>query len=266
MDKSSKYSTYIILFYAVYGLLLMVVGRFNIQITFLVPISEGLGYTQFFSTQISLSSIIELIFNTPLIIIFFYLIYSTLDSMPNEKELKYANLLKLITLLLIGITILGVGIHFTANLFNEIKTQPTSPDPKDVLIYWLDEILGHHLIHSGIFGFFIMIMIFEYYKDQGQMIKLDRYSIPIWGFLIGAGFGIALAEGQCSKTFLIIYIISIIVILILKKYKYHFSFKEKRLVWFNIFFFIGNIISIISYGILSVALGYAFFSQPHLVF
>ncbi|MHA1271460.1 MAG: hypothetical protein ACTSPY_16835 [Candidatus Helarchaeota archaeon] len=265
--KYNKLILFTILFYAVYGVLLLIVGRIHITLTFYVPISEGQGFPQLFLAQIDLASLFELIANTPIVILFFYLIYNEIKKLQTDKTIKYESLLKFSVYLLIGITIMGIGVHFTANLFNTIKEQPiVPPDPKDVLIYWLDELVGHHLIHFGIFGFFLIMMIFEWNKKQEPMAPAEFKGYPIWAIIIGLGFGIALAEGQASLTFLIIYTITTLLILILKKFRFPMSFKEKRLIWFNFAFYIGNILSIIIYGIVSVALGYAFFSQPHLLF
>ncbi|MHA1229739.1 MAG: hypothetical protein ACTSRP_05765 [Candidatus Helarchaeota archaeon] len=256
-----------ILFYGIYGLLLVVISQIEFPITISVPISEDHGFTQFFTTQLGLASLIELILNTPFIAIFFFLTYTAIEKLPDKSEIKYKTLFKLLIYVSLSITILGVGIHFTANLFNTIKNQPvTPPDPTSVLIYWLDEIVGHFLIHIGIFIFYILLMIREFHKEEPEMVSLEFKGFPIWGFLIGGGFGIAVAEGQCSKFFIIVFPITILTILLLKKFKYNFSFKNKRIIWFNIFFYIGNIVSIIILGIIASSLGYAFFVQPHLLF
>ncbi|MBD3229384.1 MAG: hypothetical protein GF329_14460 [Candidatus Lokiarchaeota archaeon] len=267
INKYNKLILFTILFYAVYGVLLLIVGRFDFPITIYIPISESInGFPQFFPTTIGFAALFELTANTPLVILFFYLIYNTIKKFEFKNQIKRINILKFMVYLTIAFTILGIGIHFTANLFNTIKIQPTNPDPNDVLLYWLDEIVGHHLIHIGLFGFFVCMMIFENNKIQSPMDSIETRGYPIWGFLIGGGFGAALAEGQCTLTFLIIYSIAIIAIFIFKRFRYPFDFKEKRLLWFNLFFYIGNLTFIIVYGIISVLLGYYFFSQPHIIF
>ena len=257
-----------LLFYAVYGLLLVIVGKLNFPITIFVPISEDgtNGYPQLFPTQIGIAPIFELLLNTPIIILFFYLIKNEIKKLETEKQITHNKLLNFLVLLITAICILGVGIHFTANLFNPKAPFPPSPTQMQILAYWLDELVGHFLIHIGIFGFFILMMIFEYSKRQEVMPRSETFGDIVWGVIVGFGFGFALAEGQCSFIFLIIYIITISSIFLLKRYKYPISLKSKRLTCFNISFYIGNIVFIVIFGIICVSMGFYFFSQPHIIF
>jgi hypothetical protein len=268
--KNQKFNMLIILtilFYVIYGVLLVLVGTIPFEITIYVPISEGSGYPVPFATQFKVASLIELMLNAPLVAIFFYLIYTQIMKKEDEKSLKYINWIKLFTAIIIAIGIMGIGIHFTANLFNTIKEMPIgTPDPTAVLIYWLDEIVGHHLIHIGIFGFFVAMMIFEYGKKTDEMLSIEFKGFPIWAAIVGLGFGVALAEGQCSFTFLIVYSIAIVILFVIKMYISPFSFKNKPLIWFNLFFYIGNLSAILILGIINTIFGLAFFAQPHLLF
>ena len=257
----NKTIVYTCILYIGYGLLLFLPAG-NVQIP---VVYED---TSIYWTSISLGTLIDLSIAPIFMFCILYLIRKAIIEQPIPESSEPSQRKKdIIKFLLFGagiVLIIGITMHAVANLFNGILNNPVPPtEPLHIAIYWFDEVLGHKLIHFGLYGVLIGLMILQYWhRKEINLSKPAKVGLYFWAAAIGAVYSLAGAEGQAAFDILVISIILSVVILYYVRFK-GLKLKENPLTHFMLVFSVSIIITLIVYGIIAGFVpGYPFFLQP----
>jgi len=204
----------------------------------------------------------------PFLLIMFYFVYKAVTEQntsettgPSEKKRKLVNNV----LIWSGVVLVaGIITHAVANQLNGILGNPVPPtDPFEIAVYWFDEVLGHKLIHIGLFAFLIGCMVFQFWnRKDPQLSFIQVFGLYFWAAAIGVVWCFAAAEGQAAFDFMVISFIVILIILFYMKFR-GLKLKENPLTHFVLIFMVSLIITGVAYGFYSGWLpGYPFLQQP----
>ncbi len=259
--KINKIVIYTIILFIGYGLIQFIpMGGIKISIPVIHESSN------FYSFDLPLSTLLDILLAPPFLIIMFYYIYKAIttnpladNSNPNERKGNF------IKFLLFGsgvVLVSGIIMHGVANYLNGLVTTDLG-DPLYVAIYWFDEVVGHKLIHLGIFAFLIGCFVIQFWhRIDSEFSKFDWILFPFFPSAIGIVYSISAIEGQAGFDLWVISIISIIVILYVVKFR-GLKLRENIFTYFVLIFFISLVISTIVYGFITGFVpGYPFFKQP----
>jgi hypothetical protein len=258
INKVLAYSTLLYLGYA----FLLYVPTGSVSIPVVIETTEILW------TNISIVTLIDL-FAVPIYMIFmFNMIRSAItehafveDSEPSQRK---QDLVKILFQYATIILLTGITMHAVANVLNGFLSNPVPPSTDlQIAIYWFDEVLGHKLIHIGLYMFIVDLMILQFWHRYDPNLKfytkVVQYCYPI---LIGVFYSLAGAEGQAAFELIVISAALIGVILVYMKFK-GLKLRENVFIHFVLVLSITIIITLIVYGFISGFLpGYPFFLQP----
>ena len=265
--KINKIIAYLVIMFIGYGLLQFIpTGGLSIPIP--VPFGEVPPNYGVWWFNLPLSMFLDMVIAPPFMLIMFYFIYkavtaqqSSENTEPSEKKRKLINNVLIWSGVLL---VAGIIMHAVANRLNGILNNPVPPiNPIDIAVYWFDEVLGHKLIHFGVFAFLIGCMVFQFWhRRDPKLSKVQVVGLYFWAATIGAVWCFAAAEGQTAFDVMVINIIVIPIILFCMKFR-GLKLKENPLTHFVLIFMVSIIITGVTYGILSGWLpGYPFLQQP----
>ncbi len=258
INKVLAYSTLLYLGYAF--LLYVPTGAVSIPVV--------IETTEILWTSISIVTLIDL-FAVPIYLIFMLnMIRGAIsehgfaeDSAPSQRK---QDLVKILFHYATIILVTGISMHAVANVLNGFLSNPVPPgNSLEVAIYWFDEVLGHKLIHIGLYMFIVGLMIIQYWRRYDPNLKfytvVVQYCYPI---LIGVFYSLAGAEGQAAFELLVISAALIGVILVYMKFK-GLKLRENVFIHFVLILSITIIVTLIVYGFVTGFVpGYPFFLQP----
>ncbi|MHA1275731.1 MAG: hypothetical protein ACTSQI_02475 [Candidatus Helarchaeota archaeon] len=257
----NKVLAYTIFLYLGYGLLLYLPEGS-------VAIPVVIETTEIFWANIPLVTLIDL-FITPIYMIFMlHMIRKAIIEHPmteNSKPIRRKkDLVKILFYYASILLVTGVVMHAVANVLNGVLGDPVPPSGNlQILIYLFDEVLGHKLIHIGLYGFIVGLMILQFWHRYDPELKIyTKISLYVWPALIGCIYSLAGAEGQAAFDIIIIssVLIGSILVSMVKK---GLKLRENVFIHFILVFSISIIVTLIIYGCLTGFLpGYPFFLQP----
>ncbi|MHC1591992.1 MAG: hypothetical protein ACXQS8_07890 [Candidatus Helarchaeales archaeon] len=257
--KINKIMLYIVLFFGLYGLILGLTylpGKIFIPIT----LAESLNF-QIAVASMNFGTFLELFLAAPVEGVILLLLYEELMKKPRESE-KYIPVIKILLAIFAASMFNGIGVHFAANLADTISGPVTTATNKELLVYFLDEAVGHKLIHFGIFGIFVILIWLHQIGDPERISRLDIILYVIAAVVIGIIFAFALIEGQAAFDLLILNGILIPTLLILNLKK-RIDLRKNQVALFQISFSSVQIIVIVIWWITT---GLLFGFQPYYPF
>lgn len=255
---------YLIIFFAGYGAILEIpIGNITIMIPCVIETTEVLPF------GISLVTMLDIIITSPFAMVMFYLIYRSLVVQPIPKEVAPSETKKgSIKILIYGACIsfiIGVIMHAVANGLNGIQGNPVPTSTSgwlEIAIYYFDEVLGHKLIHIGIFAFLIGGMVLQFWhRTDPQLSKLDKFGVYFWPSAIGAVYMLTVVEGQAGFDVLVISLALIAVILYFIKFR-GLKLSENVFMHFILVLAVAFVVAAIVYGLITgFKPSYPFFYQ-----
>jgi hypothetical protein len=260
--KLIKSMVYLIIFFAGYGALLeLPIGNITIMIPCVTETPEILWF------GIPLVTLLDIIITPPFAMIMFYLIYKSLITQPTPDEAKPSdakqNSIKVVLYGACICFIAGVIMHAVANVLNGFLGNPVPPVGNlQIAIYFFDEVLGHKLIHAGIFAFLIGGMVLQFWhRNDLHLSKMDLFGVYFWPSAIGAVYMLTLVEGQAAFDVLVISLVLIAIILYYMKFR-GLKLSENVFTHFVLVLCVAIVVSTIVFGIITgFKPGYPFFHQ-----
>jgi len=162
-------------------------------------------------TVILLSDIIDVVILTPFSVVIFFLIYMNVSERGTPKPFyeKYETPLKVLILLSLAFYFVGIGIHFAGNSIHQLQKEEGA-ETGDIheLTYFYDEILGHIILFSGLFGLILSTAIIQYYHPESEQIdRSEGLLLGLAGLLFGLGLGWSLVEGQFGAVGILFFLV-----------------------------------------------------------
>lgn len=210
--KINKTLLFTLLFYIVYGIILLI-QRMPINIYIPITLAEAVPF-QIEWLSISLGKMSELFLLAPVSGIIVLFLYNELKK-PSSTTTKSDIYMKILLMVFLASFFSGIGFHFAANLAENISGAVVNPSNKDLLIYFIDEIVGHKLIHIGIFGIFVSLLWINYARPQEPIPTYDIGLNAVPAVIVSIIFTFAQIEGQAAFDFLIINIIFVIIVTVM---------------------------------------------------
>ncbi|MHA1146326.1 MAG: hypothetical protein ACTSRW_16440 [Candidatus Helarchaeota archaeon] len=265
--KINKTLLYLVLFFAVYGVILAIP---YLEGYLFIPITLAESFTfQVVVMSIKLSTLLELFLVAPATGTILILLYDEIRKSPCTSE-KYLQILRILLVVFATTMYNGIGVHFAANFAESISGAVVNPANKDLIIYFMDEIVGHKLIHFGMFGCFVVFLWLQYFHPQEEIARLDIALHLVAAIIIGIVFAFALIEGQAAFDLLIMNSV-LIGALIFSIKKYGIELRKNQVFLFELSFAATQIPVILIWWIITgMLLGfqpvYPFIYQYHFFF
>jgi hypothetical protein len=195
------------------------------SVDFWFNISELDGASAYFSTSVRL--IWEIILMGPVFAVIYYFLMKYLLKDIDESHGKnkyYIKLLEVGIITFICLTCMGHIVHM---MFDHASRTYYIAHGKQMdtselysFLYFADELIGHHLIHIGYFGYVFVALMAEFLGSDHK--KLNWFEL-ISVFLLSIGLGIVnytTFEGQTAFIILILYCILLgieVIVILIKK-------------------------------------------------
>lgn len=143
------------------------------------------------------------IFITPAFsLILFFLIYKEMASHPEGKVSPWLHKsIPWVLLFSILFFFEGIGIHSTGNFLARILLEGGfwGWDPISLSVYFFDEILGHCIMYTGLFGLLVGGMLLQISRPFSlKLERSDLIALPLSAGIFGIGLATALVEGQTA--------------------------------------------------------------------
>ena len=260
--------------------------RFNKIIVYTIFLFLGYGFIQFVPTgglsipipvvyetteilwfNLSLPTFLDMVFAPIITIVFFYYIHKAIQRYPEAEDSKPSqrqkDIMKVVFYCAALTLVAGILLHATMNFLNGLISGDISSDPLYIAIYYFDELLGHKLVHIGIYGFLIGLMVVQFWhRGDPELSYYDKVGIYLWPTAIGGVYAITVIEGQAGFDFWILSLVLIGVIVYYIKFK-GLKLRENLFIHIVLVLSIAFVISTIVYaGITGLKPGYPFFFQP----
>ncbi|MFA5967149.1 MAG: hypothetical protein WC805_01345 [Patescibacteria group bacterium] len=131
---------------------------------------------------ISWEAVSDLLVFLPVSVYFLWQMSRIID--PNNKYSTWF-------LILIGVYIVGIGIHLSSNQIHNVLDIPSISGDASKAAYVWDELIGHWLIHLGLAGsLYLLAKVSQINLSGGRIV----YGIT--GFLLGVFLAVAAIEGH----------------------------------------------------------------------
>lgn len=175
---------------------------------------------------ISIGDTIDLVLMAPFLAFSSYALYRIIGSTSVMSETKKRTL-ELIMVLSFFLLFLGHGIHFAANSIHNLIDQGGAAIPPDIfnLVYFYDEILGHKVSYSGLFGLIVSGLLLEFAHAPREVSELEIMAVVGSALFLGLGLSLAFIEGQSIIELLVLAVFAIAGIF-LRVRKRKLSFRE----------------------------------------
>lgn len=175
---------------------------------------------------ISIGDMIDLVLMAPFLALSSYSLYKIIGSTSVLSKTK-KRMLELLIVLSFLLLFMGHGIHFAANSIHNLIDQGGAAVSPDIfsLVYFYDEILGHKISYSGLFGLIVSGLLLESAHAPREVSEMEIVAIGGSGLLLGLGLSLAFIEGQ-SIIELLILAVFIIAGILLRPMKLKLSFRE----------------------------------------
>jgi hypothetical protein len=205
--------------------------------------------------------ILQIIFLGPIIGIIFYILMKILLSKIDINIRKNQLTVYIIEICVVALIILNSIGHFShlgfelVNMIDSTQGIALNSEYKEIFVYawFMDEWLGHTLIHITYFGYLLVAMWTELHLNEDKRMVIDELVIII---LFSLGYsvidGYAAIEGECGFILLVLHLIATfaaIAFIVVKKIN---PLKHPLLLTLlisTIFVFLYNLDWIIRYGI-----------------
>ncbi|MHA1291834.1 MAG: hypothetical protein ACTSQJ_04095 [Promethearchaeota archaeon] len=258
--KNFQVGTYFLLIFLISLLLCIYIPRYIIKGSFKIGVNVNYtNETQYFT--IEWSNFLQIICLGPVFGVIFYILMRSMLNKVDKNQGKnkyYLYLIEICVLLLIIFNSMGHLAHLSFDKVNAIdKTEGSAlqSEFREIFVYawFMDEWLGHTMIHITYFGYLILAVIVELLLSEHEKMEIDELFLV---FCMGIGIciidGYAALRSECGFVIMILHIIfaicALIVIIIKKINPLYYPILSAMLLA-TIFVIITNIDWILKYGV-----------------
>ena len=222
---------------------------------------------QYFS--VSWNYLLQIVFLGPIIGIIFYILMKKILFKIDINARKNQLLVYIIDICIVVLIILNCIGHFShlgfeiVNAIDSTAGEASNSEYKELFVYawFMDEWLGHTLIHMTYFGYLIVAMCAELLLNEDKRMMIDELLLIILFSLVYSVIdGYAAIEGECGFILLLLHLIATFVAIAFIAIKKVNPLKYPLLLTLlisTIFVFLFNLDWVIRYGINSI---YPFYS------
>ena len=211
--------------------------------------------------SVSWNYLLQIIFLGPIIGVIFYILVkillSKIDIHARKNQLTVYTI-EICVVLLVILNSIGHFSHLGFELVNAIDSTNGNAlisEYKEIFVYawFMDEWLGHTLIHITYFGYLLVALWAELHLKEDNRMMIDEVVLIIF-FSLGYSVidGYAAIEGECGFILLLLHLIAtitaIVFIVVKKVNPLHYPLLLTLLIS-TIFVFLYNLDWIIRYGI-----------------
>ena len=223
--------------------------------------------TQYFT--VSWNYLLQIVFLGPIFGIIFYILMKKLLSKIDINVRKNQLMVYAIDICVVVLIILNCIGHFShlgfeiVNAIDSTAGEALISEYKELFVYawFMDEWLGHTLIHMTYFGYLIVAMCAELRLDEDKRMKFDELVlITLFSLVYSVIDGYAAIEGECGFILLLLHLTATFVAIVFIAVKKINPLKYPLLLTLlisTIFVILFNLDWIIRYGINST---YPFYS------
>lgn len=152
-------------------------------------------------TVILMSDVVDLAILTPFSALMFFLVYSELTGSENyrHRQDKGERHIHMLAVVFLAIFFLGTGVHFTGNSVHQLLMEKEAIQDTELsdLVYFYDEILGHWLMISGLFGLLATAIILQYNRPSTKQMESTEFRVlTLAGLIFGCGLGWVAVQGH----------------------------------------------------------------------
>jgi len=171
--------------------------------------------TQYFT--ISWNYLLQIVFLGPIIGIIFYVLMKKLFSKIDINVRKNQLIVYIIDICVVVLIILNSIGHFShlgfeiANAIDSMAGEALNSEYSELFVYawFMDEWLGHTLIHVTYFGYLIVAMCAELLLNEDKRMKIDELVlILLFSLIYSVIDGYAAIEGECGFILLLLHLIA----------------------------------------------------------
>lgn len=209
--ETSPFFKFLVIFLITLLIFYQVIPRIiSESVNFTIKISELDG--QLGSFSVTLRIILEVLFMGPFFAIIYYFLIQYLKKEIDPEEGKnhyYIIIIDICVITFISISCMGHIVHMMFDkaswLYYYANNEQMDTTELYSYIYYSDEILGHHLIHIGLFGYLITGLFIELLVEPSHKMRWDEL---IYTILLGIGMsliGYATFEGQAAFMMVILW-------------------------------------------------------------
>jgi len=171
--------------------------------------------TQFFT--VSWNYLLQIVFLGPIIGIIYYVLMKKLFSKIDINERKNQLIVYAIDICVVVLIILNCIGHFShlgfeiVNAIDSTAGEALNSEYNELFVYawFMDEWLGHTLIHLTYFGYLMVAMCAELLLNEDKRMKIDELAlITLFSLFYSVIDGYAAIEGECGFILLLLHIIA----------------------------------------------------------